>query len=205
MEVLCDTVVYTKRSNKIYLYFVKPMIDFFVSLLLLILVAPILLIIALLIKLDSRGPVIFKQARIGKDGREFFIYKFRTMYVHVPNQGRSPVSEDDPRITRVGRFLRKTSLDELPQLFNILKGDMSLVGPRPEQKMIVDQYYTDYEMQRFLVKPGITGLWQISMDRTKPIHENLQYDFYYIQNVSFKLDMRIILMTFRVLVKSNTY
>nr|WP_211663654.1 sugar transferase [Lihuaxuella thermophila] len=181
------------------------MFDIVIAAFLLILLSPLLGAIALLIKLDSRGPVIFKQPRIGKGGKEFFIYKFRTMYVDAPSQGRSPESEDDPRITRIGRVLRKTSLDELPQLMNILKGEMSLVGPRPEQKMIVEQYYTNYEKQRFLVKPGITGLWQISMDRTKPIHENLQYDFTYIENVSFRNDLKILLKTVMVMVRSNTF
>jgi lipopolysaccharide/colanic/teichoic acid biosynthesis glycosyltransferase len=164
-----------------------------------------MIVIAIAIKLDSPGPVIFKQPRIGKGGREFCIYKFRTMYKDVPKQGRSPESYDDPRITRVGRFLRRTSLDELPQLINIVKGDMSLVGPRPEQKLIVEQYYSSYEMQRFLVKPGITGPWQLSGDRTRPIHENLQYDFEYIETASLWTDLRLIFATVKVIFRSNTY
>lgn len=151
------------------------------------------------------GPIIFKQVRIGKDGKEFLIYKFRTMYQDVLSQGRSPTSDDDPRITRVGKLLRKTSLDELPQLINIIKGEMSFIGPRPEQKLIVDKYYTNYEKQRFLVKPGITGLWQVSLDRTKPIHENLQYDFTYINNVSLFMDLKILFKTIVIMFRSNTF
>ena len=111
--------------------------------------------------------------------------------------------------TRIGKkflqvFLRKTSMDELPQLINILRGEMSFVGPRPEQKMIVEKVYSYYEKQRWLVKPGITGLWQISPDRNKPIHENLHHDFSYIQNLTFALDVKIVYKTIRVIVRSNT-
>lgn len=194
-----------EKPKGIYPNIIKPFLDFIVAIILLIITFPIGLIISLLIKLDSPGPVLFKQIRVGKDGKEFLIYKFRTMYQHVPSQDRSPTSDSDPRITKLGKFLRKTSLDELPQLINIIKGDMSFVGPRPEQKFIVDKYYTDYEKQRLLVKPGITGLWQISMERTKPIHENLYYDFHYIREVSFLLDCKILIKTILVMAKSNTY
>ncbi|WP_124728322.1 sugar transferase [Staphylospora marina] len=187
-----------------YFRYVKPVLDWTLGMLLLLLVLPVMAIIAVAIKLDSPGPVIFRQPRVGKDGREFCIFKFRTMYRDVPKQGRSPQSSDDPRITRVGRFLRRTSLDELPQLINIIRGEMSLVGPRPEQKMIVEQYYTDYEKQRFLVKPGITGPWQLSGDRTRPIHENLHYDFEYIETASFMKDLYLILSTVKVMFRSNT-
>jgi undecaprenyl phosphate N,N'-diacetylbacillosamine 1-phosphate transferase len=188
-----------------YFRYVKPVLDITLGLLMLLVLSPILGLIAIAIKLDSPGPVIFKQPRIGKGGQEFQIFKFRTMYKDVPKQGRSPESLDDPRITRVGRFLRRTSLDELPQLFNIITGEMSLVGPRPEQKLIVERYYTPYEMQRFLVKPGITGPWQLSGDRTRPIHENLHYDFEYIQYASLWKDLYLILATVKVMFRSNTY
>lgn len=194
-----------KVTRSRYIRYGKPFLDFILGLLMLLIFSPLLIIISIAIKLDSPGPVIFKQPRIGKGGREFQIYKFRTMYKDVPKQGRSPVSSDDPRITRVGRFLRRTSLDELPQLFNIIKGEMSLVGPRPEQKLIVERCYTPYEMQRFLVKPGITGPWQLSGDRTRPIHENLHYDFEYIQNASLWTDLSLILATVKVMFRSNTY
>lgn len=193
-----------KIHHRMYVHFLKPLADVSFALLLLILISPLMLAIALFIKMDSEGPVIFKQKRIGKSGREFSIYKLRTMYIHVPKEGRSPTDSRDPRITKIGRILRKTSLDEIPQLFNILRGEMSFIGPRPEQKSIVEACYTDFEKRRFLVKPGITGLWQISMDRSKPIHENIQHDFFYINNVSFLMDLKIIFNTIRVMVKSNT-
>jgi lipopolysaccharide/colanic/teichoic acid biosynthesis glycosyltransferase len=122
------------------------------------------------------------------------MYKLRTMYVDTPVQMLTPDSADDPRITRVGRFLRRTSLDELPQLLNVLKGNMSLIGPRPEMPFIVETY-TEYQRHRLTVLPGITGLWQISGDRALQIHENLEYDLYYIANRSLSLDLAILFQT----------
>ncbi|MBU7320064.1 sugar transferase [Paenibacillus oleatilyticus] len=193
------------KSSDVYVKYVKTAIDLILSIALILLLLPVLIMVAILIKLESEGPVVFKQHRIGKGGKPFVIYKFRSMYTHVAREGRSPENDQDPRITKVGRFIRKTSLDELPQLFNILKGDMSFIGPRPEQKSIVEQYYTDTENGRFSIKPGITGLWQISEDRKKPIHENLHHDLYYIKRASFWLDIKIIFGTLRVMIKSNTH
>lgn len=193
------------KSSDVYVKYVKTAIDLILSIAFILFLLPVLIMVTILIKLESEGPVVFKQHRIGKGGRPFVIYKFRSMYTHVAREGRSPENDHDPRVTKVGRFIRKTSLDELPQLFNILKGDMSFIGPRPEQKSIVEQYYTDTENGRFSVKPGITGLWQISEDRKKPIHENLHHDLYYIKRASFWLDIKIIFGTLRVMIKSNTH
>jgi lipopolysaccharide/colanic/teichoic acid biosynthesis glycosyltransferase len=123
------------------------------------------------------------------------MYKFRTMRVDAPQYAHSPTSGRDPRITRIGAFLRRTSFDELPQLINVVQGHMSLVGPRPEMPFIVE-LYTELQRQRLWVKPGITGLWQISADRAHLIHENIQYDLYYIRNRSFFMDLAILLHTF---------
>lgn len=183
----------------------KPFIDFVIAVVLLLITSPVMLVAAMMIKLDSKGPVIFRQERYGKNGVQFSIYKFRTMRTDAPKYGVSPTTSNDPRITRLGRLLRKTSLDELPQLLNIIKGDMSFIGPRPEMKRIVEENYTDLERRRFLVKPGITGLWQVSEARKEPIHHNLQYDFHYIANVSLKMDMMIIFKTVGVMIKSNTF
>ncbi|MDR3742406.1 MAG: sugar transferase [Terracidiphilus sp.] len=168
--------------------------DFLVSLVLLVVLAPVWILVALLILLDSPGPVLFTQQRVGKDGRMFNLYKFRTMHVNAPKYAESPKESRDPRITRVGRFLRRTSLDELAQLINVLKGDMSLVGPRPEMPFIVKQY-TSGQRQRLRVKPGITGLWQLSADRAFHIHENIQYDLYYIRHRSIFMDIAILFHT----------
>jgi exopolysaccharide biosynthesis polyprenyl glycosylphosphotransferase len=172
----------------------KRIADVVLSSLMLTLLAPLLLVVALLIRLDSRGPALFVQRRVGLKGKLFDIYKFRSMYIDAPKYDLSPASSDDQRITRVGRFLRRTSLDELPQLINVLLGNMSLVGPRPEMPFIVDLYDT-CERQRLEVVPGITGLWQLSADRIFPIHENIEYDLYYIKNRSFFLDVAILMHT----------
>ncbi|MFQ5682180.1 MAG: sugar transferase [Candidatus Binatia bacterium] len=155
---------------------------------------PVFAIIALLIKLDSRGSVVFRQKRTGWGGKDFVMYKFRTMHAETPRYASAPSSSKDLRVTRVGKFLRRTSLDELPQLINVVKGDMSLVGPRPEMPFIVASY-NEQHRQRLNVKPGITGLWQISGDRALQIHENLEYDLYYIENRSFFLDLAILFQT----------
>lgn len=198
-----DSVNKSANIHGFYNLFLKPMIDWVFAGVIFILFSPFFVLIMILIKLDSQGSALFVQRRIGLKGKEFNIYKFRTMYTHVPKEGRSPISDQDPRITKVGKFLRKTSLDEVPQLLNILKGEMSFIGPRPEQKSIVEQYYTDYENQRFLAKPGITGLWQVSMERILPIHENIHYDLNYIKQVSLWLDIKIIFKTIGVMLKRN--
>ncbi len=158
------------------------------------LLAPLLCLIAILVKCSSPGPVLFRQNRVGKDGRLFSMYKFRTMFRHAPHYAYSPKHGNDPHITSIGRFLRKTSLDELPQILNVLLGDMSLVGPRPEMPFIVEQY-TPLQRQRLSVKPGITGLWQLSADRAFLIHENIEYDLYYVRNRSLFIDFAILLHT----------
>jgi len=156
--------------------------------------APLIVAIAILLKKTSPEPVFFRQERVGKAGRRFTIYKFRTMYQEAPDYGYSPGQVDDPRVTPLGRLLRRTSLDELPQLLNVLLGQMSIVGPRPEMPFIVEQY-TAVQRQRLTVKPGMTGLWQISADRAFLIHENLEYDLYYVRHRSLFMDLAILLHT----------
>ncbi len=175
---------------------IKRYFDLFLALVLLYLLCPLFAIIALAIKIESKGLVLFKQDRVGKDGEIFQIYKFRTMSVDTDPYAINPLSQKDPRITKVGRFLRKSSLDELPQIINVLKGNMSFVGPRPEMPFIVAEYNEIHE-ERLKVLPGITGLWQLSGDRKKAIHENMDYDLYYIRNVSFFLDLAILIKTLR--------
>jgi exopolysaccharide biosynthesis polyprenyl glycosylphosphotransferase len=172
----------------------KRLFDLTLSLFFLLLLTPVLLIVAIAIRLGTVGPVFFKQARVGRNGKRFEIYKFRTMYTESPAYMDSPASREDHRITAVGRVLRRTSLDELPQLINVLKGEMSLVGPRPEMPFIVDTY-NELQRERLRVKPGLTGLWQISADRERAIHENISYDIYYIENRSLLLDLAILVQT----------
>jgi exopolysaccharide biosynthesis polyprenyl glycosylphosphotransferase len=161
---------------------------------LLVMLSPVMLAMAVAIKLDSGGPALFRQTRVGKNGRLFNFFKFRTMYTDAPAYALSPIQKGDARITRIGRHLRRTSLDELPQLLNVIRGEMSLVGPRPEMPFIVEKYGWR-ERQRLLVKPGITGLWQLSADRAFLIHDNLQYDLYYIRNRNFFMDVAVLLHT----------
>jgi lipopolysaccharide/colanic/teichoic acid biosynthesis glycosyltransferase len=177
----------------------KRTADVIVSSLLLLLLAPVLFVIAVLVWLDSPGPIFFIQKRVGRNGQLFDIYKFRSMYATVPRYGLSPTESSDRRITSVGRFLRRSSLDELPQLINVFLGNMSLVGPRPEMPFIVRRY-NSRQRERLRVIPGITGLWQLSAHRAFPIHENIHYDLTYIQNRTFFMDLAILIHTpFRAL------
>jgi len=173
---------------------VKRIMDLTIASTLSVAFSPVFAIIAFLIKRDSPGPAVFKQERVGLNGKRFLMYKFRTMYVDTPKYAVTPNCKGDPRITKVGRFLRRSSLDELPQLLNVLKGEMSMVGPRPEMPFIVETY-SGIMNARLKVKPGITGLWQISADRAKQIHDNIDYDLYYVENCSPLLDVVIMIRT----------
>lgn len=183
----------------------KRMFDLAIAVPLLILLLPLISLIVLIIKLDSPGPVIFRQQRVGENGQLFHMYKFRSMIVgaetmqeevtQLDNCGNTIYkTADDPRVTRVGALLRRTSLDELPQLFNVLKGEMSLVGPRPELPMLVGQY-EPWQHKRFAVPQGMTGWWQINGRADKPLHLHTEEDIYYIQNYSLWMDLYILLKT----------
>ena len=192
-----DGVSFTtsKASASPRLYeLVKRTVDVTASVALLALLAPLFVLIAILIRLDSPGPSLFVQERVGRNGAQFNIFKFRSMFATAPKYAASPTSSHDPRITRIGRLLRRTSLDELPQLINVFLGTMSLVGPRPEMPFIAESYDAR-QRQRLLVSPGITCFWQLSADRSFPIHHNIQYDLYYIRNRSFFMDAAILVHT----------
>lgn len=172
----------------------------------LLLLTPLFLLLSLLIRLDSRGPVLFSQTRVGKDGEEFRCWKFRSMFVDAEARKAELAAANemaggvifkmkrDPRITRVGRFIRKASIDELPQLWNVLAGDMSLVGPRPPVPQEVAQY-TPYERQRLAVKPGLTCFWQVSGRSDLPFDEQVKLDIHYTQVRCFRLDIELLLRT----------
>ncbi|MFT4647779.1 MAG: lipopolysaccharide/colanic/teichoic acid biosynthesis glycosyltransferase, partial [Glaciecola sp.] len=180
----------------------KRAVDLVLSTLVLLLGGPFLLMIAGAIKWGSKGPAMFMQTRIGKDGKPFRIAKFRTMYTSDCGDEEAPSNESDPRVTRVGKWLRRYSMDELPNFYNVFVGDMSLVGPRPEMPFIVDGYDRRHR-ERLLVKPGITGLWQISYARQYAIHDNLDYDIYYIENQSILLDAVILVLTVVAVVRGT--
>ncbi|MGG3999137.1 sugar transferase [Anoxybacillus kestanbolensis] len=173
------------------------------------------LIVAVLIKLeDPKGPVFFKQIRVGKDGKEFYMYKFRSMVTDAEAKlqellkynevsGAMFKMKNDPRITKIGKFIRKTSIDELPQLWNVLKGEMSLVGPRPPLPREVEQY-TEYDKQRLLVTPGCTGLWQVSGRSNVGFEKMVELDLKYIRERSILYDLKIILKTIKIMIKPNS-
>ena len=209
-----STPVVQAAGGRVYLL-VKRIQDIILAALALLVLSPALAVIALLIVLDdpSAGP-LFSQIRCGKDGRRFRFYKFRTMCANAEaqqeilqkyNEMRGPTFKikDDPRITRLGKFLRRMSLDELPQLVNVLKGDMSLVGPRPPLPSEVSQY-TPYQRQRLLVTPGLTCLWQIHTDRYNlSFDEWVELDLQYIQKRSFWMDWKIIFLTVKAVMSRN--
>lgn len=192
------------KNNKGYLI-LKRIVDIVGSILGLLVCLPAILIIVALIKFEDGGPIIFKQIRVGKDGKEFFIYKFRSMRIDAEKIKSALLSKNevsgamfkmknDPRITKIGKFIRKTSLDEIPQFVNVLKGDMSLVGPRPPLREEVDSY-SKYDKQRLMVTPGISGLWQVSGRSNLSFSEMVELDLKYIQKRSAWLDLKIMLKT----------
>ena len=195
-----------ESNQKVFQYFFKKMIENTVTLIGLTLISPILLIIAIAIKLESEGPIFFKQKRIGQHGKEFYIYKFRSMYKDAEkrveellkyNQSNELMFKmfDDPRITKVGKFIRKYSLDELPQLFNVLKGEMSLVGFRPPLPCEVSKYKDLYYV-RFAMMPGLTGPWQVSgRSRIKKFEDVVNLEYEYAKNWSLLKDFNILMKT----------
>lgn len=209
LKELAQEDIIVPNENKVYL-FLKRLIDIVGSGLGILILIPVFLIIGILIKLeDPKGSVFFSQKRNGLNGKEFNMYKFRSMVHNAEdllenlmskNEMDGPVFKikDDPRITKIGKFIRKTSLDELPQLFNVLKGDMSLVGPRPPIPREVIQY-NKYQYQRLLVKPGITCYWQISGRNNIDFDEWVELDLKYIKERNLFKDIYIILMTLPVL------
>ena len=199
---------FINTPNQSYALSIKKIMDINVSLFLIIALSPVLIIIALLIKLSSPGPVIYRQARVGLRGRQFNLYKFRSMVVNADNLKKNLESEneadgpvfkikDDPRVTKIGKILRKSGLDELPQLFNIIKGEMSLIGPRPPLQSETQQYKR-WQLRRLSVKPGLSCFWQIKPDRNNIKFEKwMELDLVYIDNWSLRLDIMILLKTIK--------
>jgi len=190
-------------------YFIKRFIDIVCAIIGIVFLSPLMLITSVAIKINSKGPVIFAQERVGKGGHIFKMYKFRSMVVNAEdllyklksqNEMSGPMfkMKKDPRITRVGKFIRKTSIDELPQLFNVLKGEMSLVGPRPNLPEEVAKF-NDWQKQKFLVKPGLTCYWQVMGRNDIGFEEWMRLDIKYIKDRSTLLDLKLIFKTFFVL------
>lgn len=192
---------------KLYKNYGKRAIGFIIALIAFIILLPILLLVAILIKLDSKGPIIFKQERLGVNGVPFWIYKFRSMCVGAEKQGSGVYSyKGDSRITKVGRIIRATSIDELPQLWNILKGDMALIGPRPALTYHPWPYeqYDEHQKHMFDVRPGITGWAQVNGRKEVPWPERIELNVYYVEHVSLWFDIKILLMTvFKVVTNAD--
>lgn len=174
---------------------IKRIIDFILSLIILVLLSPILLLSAIAIRIeDSQGPIFFTQERVGIGKNTFKLYKFRTMKMDKEAEISFDFSKDKQRITKVGKFLRRTKIDELPQLINVLKGDMSLVGPRPTVMKQV-QEYDDFQLRRLDVRPGMTGLAQVNGNVSLLWEDRIKYDVYYVDNLSFLMDLKILFKT----------
>jgi len=181
------------------------LLDILVSLIGLIFTLPVIIIFAFLIKIEDNGPAFYKQERLGKGEKRFWVYKLRSMRMDAEKYGIQWADKDDPRITKVGGFIRKTRIDELPQLINILNGDMKLIGPRPERPELTDEFDQDIPgfKSRLVVKPGLTGWAQVNGGYEITPEEKLQLDIYYIQNKSFSLDVKIILKTIKVVITGD--
>lgn len=184
---------------------VKRLVDLLISLVAVVILSPVFCIIALVIKLSDKGPVIFKHERSGQGAQPFTLYKFRTMKVNAAPYDQSPASGEDPRLIKNGKFLREYSLDELPQLINVLKGDMTIVGPRPLYMSQIHDF-SDYHKKRFLVKPGITGFSQIYLRSELTSQKSLDLEVEYVEKQNFWLDMKIIFLTLgAVISKKGVY
>lgn len=192
-----------------YKNFFKPLFDFIIGLIAFPFVLLITIFVGIAIKLDDGGPILYNAPRLGKGGKPFKMFKFRSMKVNAPDirlaDGSTYNGEDDPRVTRIGRFLRKTSIDEIPQFINILIGDMSLIGPRPDFPSYMDNY-TKEDLVLLTVKPGITGWNQVINRNSATGKEKTECDVYYAKNYSFVLDVRIFFKTIKtVILKENVY
>ncbi len=189
--------------------FIKRVIDIVFSAGVLLIGMPVWILTAIIQKIESRGPIFYKQERVGKDGKTFMIFKFRSMVQDAEKHGPQWASVNDPRVTKFGKFMRSSHLDEVPQFWNVLKGEMSLVGPRPERPHFVEKFSAliPYYKRRQLVRPGITGWWQVNyttyVESIEEIENRLKDDFYYIENMSLKLDLEIIIRTAFLVLKGH--
>jgi exopolysaccharide biosynthesis polyprenyl glycosylphosphotransferase len=181
---------------------IKSVFDVIIAFIGLIVASPIILLFCLLIKLESRGPIFFLQERVGLNGKLFYIIKLRSMNIDAEKNGAQWAMKNDPRVTRVGSFIRKTRIDELPQLINILKGEMSLIGPRPERLVFTEKFNKDISgfYKRLAIKPGITGWAQVNGGYNSTPREKLSFDLYYIQNMGILIDLLIVIRTLKVII-----
>lgn len=199
MELL-ENIDYSMVKGSMFFNLYQRLLDIVLSLIGLVIGLPIIVIFGILIKIEDNGPITYKQERMGKGGSKFYIYKLRSMRTDAEKFGAQWATKDDPRITKVGNFIRKTRVDEIPQLFNILKGDMSVIGPRPERPSFTEEFNNDIPgfINRLAIKPGLTGWAQVNGGYDITPKEKLIEDMYYIKNRSILLDFKILFKTVKV-------
>lgn len=200
-----DYIVDNQYSKRSFYDSFKRSSDVLFGVIGIIVSVPVIIIIGIIVKLETPGPIFYSQERLGKDGKKFYIYKIRSMYKNAEENGAQWAEKNDFRVTKVGNFIRKTRIDELPQFYNILIGDMSLIGPRPEREIFAEVFQKEIPNFHFRlrVKPGLTGWAQVNGGYDHKPHEKLQYDLYYIENKSFQLDFKILLKTVFVVIKGE--
>lgn len=200
-----NSINYNNVKGGRFFDFYQRILDIVLSLIGLVIGIPLMLIFGVLIKVEDRGPAIYKQERVGKGGKSFYLYKLRSMRTDAEKYGAQWAEKDDPRVTKIGRFIRKTRIDEIPQLFNILKGDMGVIGPRPERPQFTVQFNDEIPgfIDRLAVRPGLTGWAQVNGGYEATPEEKLKDDIYYIKNRSFILDMKIVLKTVGVVLTGH--
>ena len=207
MDYLCytDTIDYSNVKGGILFDMYQRVLDIVLSILGLLVGIPLMIIFGILIKVEDNGPITYKQERIGKGGKKFYIYKLRSMSTDAEKFGAQWAEKEDPRVTKVGKFIRKTRIDEIPQLFNIIKGDMSIIGPRPERPLFTEEFNEEIPgfINRLAVKPGLTGWAQVNGGYEISPREKLTEDMYYIKNRSVLLDFKILFKTVKVVLTGD--
>lgn len=205
-KMLDESTINSINTPSVYRYLIfKSFFDFFLALIGIIITSPVIILFSILIKLESKGPIFYKQERVGINGKLFYIVKLRSMFINAEENGAQWASKNDPRVTRIGSFIRKTRIDELPQLLNVLKGEMSLIGPRPERPMFTEKFNDEIPgfTKRLMVKPGLTGWAQVNGGYDITAKHKLELDLFYIGKISLKLDMYILLKTIRIVITGD--
>ena len=200
-----DSIDYSNVNGNILFDFYQRVLDIVLSVVGLLVGIPLMVIFGIIIKVEDNGPITYKQERLGKGGKKFYIYKLRSMRTDAEKFGAQWAEKDDPRITKVGKFIRKTRIDEIPQLFNILKGDMSIIGPRPERPSFTEEFNQEIPgfINRLAVKPGLTGWAQVNGGYEITPEEKLKEDIFYIKNRSILLDLKILFKTVKVVLTGD--
>ena len=203
--IYTDSIDYSNVNGNILFDIYQRVLDIVLSVIGLLIGIPLMVIFGILIKVEDNGPITYKQERLGKGGKKFYIYKLRSMRTDAEKFGAQWAEKDDPRITKVGKFIRKTRIDEIPQLFNILKGDMSIIGPRPERPSFTEEFNQEIPgfINRLAVKPGLTGWAQVNGGYEITPEEKLKEDIFYIKNRSILLDLKILFKTVQVVLTGD--